>query len=470
MNNQNELLASQRVLSMLESACEYSEQILDNIPSVFVVLNQDNRIIRANHAFCDLVGCSMERAMHQDFTRFFTQENRSILLHHFHHVRSNAERDAHVRIKLEICGVHDQLMARPFLWRVNRLEHISEAEGHVISLVGEDLSGLYQSELKLMSIFASIPLGLMVLNRQGVITEVLSEYCHVLLNRRQLVGESLHQILAQSNPEQCRELEAAFNMLHESFGRQMPHYVSREASLMCLAELKIDGVSGKDSERRIKPCFQPIVRNDLIDRYMVTLEDVTASYMARRQIEKADLLGRQAQAMYECAIRDPLSGLYTRLFMKDSIGRLISAVKRGTVQELSIVIFDLDNFKSVNDSYGHDAGDKVIAAFGRIIRSCTRESDVPVRYGGEEFVIALPSLETEDVGAVVVAERIRQKLADTPIDVGHGRTLHVTTSCGVAHCHVDDTLDALIGRADNYLYEAKQNGKNRVCVEVEEGN
>jgi PAS domain S-box-containing protein len=108
MSNHNELLASHRVLSMLESACEYSEQILDNIPSVFVALNQDNRIIRANKAFCDLVDCTMEEALHQDFTRFFTQENRGILLHHFRHVRRSEDRDTHVRMKLEIGGGNTQ--------------------------------------------------------------------------------------------------------------------------------------------------------------------------------------------------------------------------------------------------------------------------------------------------------------------------------------------------------------------------
>lgn len=467
MSNHNELQASHRVLSMLESACEYNEQILDDIPSVFVVLNQHNRVIRANKAFCELVGCTMETALHLDFTAFFTSENRDILLHHFSHLRDDGNKDTNVRMKLEFAGTSEDQPAKPFFWRIFRLGSVSEAEGTVISLVGDDLSGLYQSELKLMSIFSSIPLGLMVLDSQGRITEVLSEYCHVLLNQRTLIGESLHHLLLRSNPDLEKELDSAFDLLRECAGQFMPHFTAREPELGRINQLKIEGTSG--FEKWIKPRIQPIAKNNTVDRYMVTLEDITASYLAQRQIEKADLLGRQAQALYECAIRDPLSGLYTRLFMNDSISRLIASAKRDNIRELAIVMFDLDNFKSVNDTYGHEAGDRVIKAFGQIIRACTRDTDISVRYGGEEFVLALPCNETHEQGGAIVADRIRARLAATPIDIGNGKMLNVTTSSGVAYCHKGDSLETLLQRADKFLYVAKHNGKNRVCVETSEG-
>ena len=467
-NNHNELLASHRVLSMLESACEYSEQILDNIPSVFVVLNQDNRVIRANRAFCDLVGCTMQGALHLDFTAFFTSENRSILLHHFNHLRGKQGHDASARIKLEFAALSEGQTAKPFLWRIFPLEHISDAEGQVISIIGDDLSGLYQSELKLMSIFSSIPLGLMVLDGHGRITEVLSEYCHVLLDKRVLVGQSLQDILSEHNADLCREIAQAFETLHDSTGKFMPHFTAQEAALNSISQLRI-GAEGQ-AEKWIKPRFQPIAKNNTVDRYMVILEDITATYLAQRQIEKADMLGKQAQALYECAIRDPLSGLYTRLFMNDSISRLIASAKRGNFHELAIVMFDLDNFKSVNDTHGHDVGDKVIREFGRVIRMCTRDTDIAVRYGGEEFILALPCNDSNEQGGRIVAERIRARLAASPIDLGNGQTLQVTTSCGVAYCHPDDTLESLIQRADKHLYTAKHNGKNRVSVESEQGD
>lgn len=467
-NNHNELLASHRVLHMLENACEQSEQILDNIPSLLVMLNQDNRVIRANKAFCELIGCTMEDALHQDFASFFTSENRQILLHHFSHLRDSPDRDANERVKLEFGGISDEQPAKPFFWRIFRLDHLSDAEGQVISIIGDDLTGLYQSELKLMSIFSSIPLGLMVADGDGIITEVLSDYCHVLLNKRSLVGESLQAILAAHNPGLRAELTQAFAVMRECAGQPVPQFTARESTLSSIAQLAI--ASGGPAEKWIKPRFQPIARNDSIDRYMVTLEDITASHLAQKQIEQADILGKQAQALYECAIRDPLSGLYTRLFMQDSISRLIASAKRENFHELAIVMFDLDNFKSVNDGYGHAAGDKVIEAFGRIIRACTRDTDVCVRYGGEEFLLALPNNDMPEQGGATVANRIREKLAASPVDIGDGQTLRVTTSCGVAYCKQDDTLESLIERADKFLYDAKHSGKNRVCVECEGGN
>jgi len=469
MNNHNELLASQRVLSMLESACEYSEQILDNIPSVFVVLNQDNQVIRANSAFCDLVGCTMETALHLDFTSFFTSENRGILQHHLDHLRGHpgAGGNNDARVKLEFAGTGEDQPARPFFWRIFPLEHLSEAEGHVISVVGDDLSVLYRSELKLMSIFSNIPLGLMVIDGHGVITDVMSEYCHVLLDTRKLLGESLHDVLSQHNADLQHELRQSFEVLRACAGGPTTEFMASEATLVQVEQLRIGGDGAP--ERWIKPRFQPIARNHRVDRYMVTLEDITASHLARKQIEQADMLGKQAQALYECAIRDPLSGLYTRLFMNDSISRLVSSARRGNLHELAVVMFDLDSFKSINDTYGHDAGDKVISEFGRIIKSCTRDTDVAARYGGEEFIIALPCNDSREQGGAIVAERIRARLAGTPIDIGSGRTLAITTSCGVAYCHKDDTPETLIRRADKYLYAAKHGGKNRVCIETAQG-
>lgn len=202
---------------------------------------------------------------------------------------------------------------------------------------------------------------------------------------------------------------------------------------------------------------------------MVTLEDVTESWFAQQRIEQADILGRQAQALYECAIRDPLSGLYTRLFMQDSISKLIASTRRGSLDELAILMFDLDNFKSINDAHGHDAGDRVIREFGRIVLDSIRDTDIPVRYGGEEFLVALPSGASPAQGGEVAAERIRRAFANAPITLANGQTLNVSASCGVAYCRRDDTLPALIQRADKLLYAAKQAGKNRVCSELKEG-
>ena len=465
MINSNELQASQQVLSMLEYACEYSEKILDNIPNVFVVLNEKNQVIRANHSFCALVGRSMEDALHVDFTTFFTLENRDILMRHLTHLRTSEQGESNVQLKLEFAGADADAPAKSFHWHIFQLEHLSHADGRVISIIGDDLSSLYQTELKLMSIFSSIPLGLMVIDRAGVIEEVLSEYCHVLLNKRTLAGEPLQLILSSENAELRAELGQMFYALRECIGKEAAVFSTYAKGFEGASYIGID--RGGANEKWIRPRFQPIVKNNVIDRYMVILEDNTDSVSAQRQVEKADLLGRQAQALYECAIRDPLSGLYTRLFMNDSFRRLVADFTRGNLQELSLLLFDIDNFKSINDTYGHAVGDTVIKEFGGIIRRCLRDTDIPVRYGGEEFIVALPNNDQNELGNSIVAERIRSQLADTDMHVGGGKTIRVTVSCGVAVCHKRETLEQLIERADKYLYTAKHSGKNRICTQAD---
>ncbi len=467
MSNHNELLASQRVLSMLESACEYSEQVLDSIPSVFVVLNRDNRIIRANRAFCELAGSTMEDTLHRDFGSFFTTENRDHLQHHFQQVRSSPLADTSASAKIELASTRDGQAAKPFLWRIAKIGHLSQAEGQVISVMGDDLSALYQSELKLMSIFSGIPLGLMVIDCNGSVTEVLSEYCNLLLGRDTLVGESLQRMLSAGNPAAQNELSAVFGALRECAGQPVVNFINIGAALSNTSHVLVRSETAP--ERWLRPRFQPIAKNDTIDRYLVILEDTTASHLAQRQIEQADLLGRQAQALYDCAIRDPLSELYTRLFLNDSFNPLIASAKRGNYLELAILMLDIDNFKSINDTHGHAAGDKVIKAIGRLIKSCIRDTDIPLRYGGEEFIVALPCTDSHELGGAIVAERIRAELEATPIDIGGGTLLRVTTSGGVAYCHKDDTLATLIQRSDGYLYKAKHAGKNRVWVEPSNG-
>lgn len=467
MSNHNELLASQRVLSMLESACEHSEQVLDSIPSVFVVLNRDNRIIRANRAFCELAGSTMEAMVHRDFGDFFTTENRGHLQHHFQQVRANPVADASASAKIELASTRDGQAAKPFLWRISKMGHLSQAEGQVISVMGDDLSALYQSELKLMSIFSGIPLGLMVIDCNGQVTELLSEYCNLLLGRDGLVGQSLQHMLTAGNPAARDELTATFAALRECAGKPVMHFSEIDPALSSPNHVLVR--SETSAERWVRPRFQPIAKNDGIDRYLVILEDTTASHLAQRQIEQADLLGKQAQALYDCAIRDPLSELYTRLFLNDSFNPLIASAKRGNYLELAILMLDIDNFKSINDTHGHAVGDKVIKAIGRLIKSCIRDTDIPVRYGGEEFIVALPCTDSHELGGAIVAERIRAELEATPIDIGGGTLLRVTTSGGVAYCHKDDTLATLIQRSDAYLYKAKHAGKNRVCVEASNG-
>ncbi|SFP94424.1 GGDEF domain-containing protein, partial [Hydrogenimonas thermophila] len=127
---------------------------------------------------------------------------------------------------------------------------------------------------------------------------------------------------------------------------------------------------------------------------------------------------------------------------------------------LSLVIFDIDFFKKINDKYGHLAGDKVLKAFASLLMHRMRESDIVVRYGGEEFIAILP--ETDIKRAFVVIESIRKLVEDMKISIENNKEISITISAGIAEYNRKETLDQLIKRADDALYLAKDRGRNRV--------
>lgn len=164
------------------------------------------------------------------------------------------------------------------------------------------------------------------------------------------------------------------------------------------------------------------------------------------------------------AMVDSLTGLPNRRGF-DRIAMNAIAESRREHKALSAMLLDLDHFKRLNDTHGHLAGDEVLTGFADDVKRCLRDSDIICRWGGEEFIILLQ--DTNGSGARRVAEKIRL-LAEQHTYVFTGSALQVTVSLGLTELHPDDTLQSLIARADQALYSAKQNGRNRVCTEMAE--
>ncbi len=196
-------------------------------------------------------------------------------------------------------------------------------------------------------------------------------------------------------------------------------------------------------------------RNEIIAR-------VKTQIRRRRFIER---LRENVQHSMELAIFDPLTSLYNRRYMEShSISLVERAAERG--KPVSILIVDIDHFKSINDSYGHCAGDDVLREFADRLRSCVRGIDLACRFGGEEFVVVMP--DTDSGIASKVAERIRRRIAGEPFAVDRGtRTIDVTISVGLASRHnQNDTAATILQRADQALYRAKGSGRNRVVSDA----
>ncbi|MCB1386672.1 MAG: PleD family two-component system response regulator [Nitratireductor sp.] len=200
---------------------------------------------------------------------------------------------------------------------------------------------------------------------------------------------------------------------------------------------------------------RPVERNELLAR--------VRTQVRRRRFNL--LLRDSVQQTIEMAVTDALTGLNNRRYLDSHMPGMFEQA-RGKGRPLSMLICDIDHFKQVNDSHGHDVGDEVIAEFARRIRKNIRNIDLACRFGGEEFVVAMP--DTDMKLARVVAERIRNEVAMHPFVVDHGgKQLAITVSVGIATLETDeDTPEKLLKRADIGLYQAKRAGRNRVIAEA----
>lgn len=158
---------------------------------------------------------------------------------------------------------------------------------------------------------------------------------------------------------------------------------------------------------------------------------------------------------------DPLTGLRNRTGLEEELAREMNRFRR-TGRPFCVALCDLDRFKSVNDTYGHEAGDRVLVATAGVINRAIRSFDEAFRMGGEEILILLKDAVLDEVRRVL--ERLRADIAGNPVQLADGRVIRVTASFGVAEARLDLAPDALLESADQALYAAKRAGRNRVVA------
>jgi diguanylate cyclase (GGDEF)-like protein len=186
--------------------------------------------------------------------------------------------------------------------------------------------------------------------------------------------------------------------------------------------------------------------------------------LEHKVIERTQKLEDIQLKLIEQANRDPLTDLYNRRYFNEIGKNLISISKREN-QNLSVMIMDIDDFKNINDTYGHSVGDKVIIFVADILRSTARESDICVRFGGEEFVIVLPNTAFD--ASQNLAEKIRKKVEDARIVIPDNKDIKFTISVGISQVSKNDIkIESTLKRADEALYEAKTSGKNQTRFNI----
>lgn len=200
---------------------------------------------------------------------------------------------------------------------------------------------------------------------------------------------------------------------------------------------------------------KPVSIKELIMRVKRVLRERT---LVRERNIMIEALQESEKKYQELSITDDLTNLFNSRYFYNKLSYEINRANRYN-HPLTILLFDVDNFKKYNDTFGHLEGDKVLIRLADIIRGCIRCTDSAYRYGGEEFVVVLP--ETKGEKGLIVAERIRQGFKNITFIPEEGKAEQVTVSIGVAEYLPDEALEEFIKRADQRMYRAKQRGKDQ---------
>lgn len=343
-------------------------------------------------------------------------------------------------------GCSDFVLKQKLARLVPAIEHsLREVAEHRARRAAEE--ALRESEDRYRSVIEALFEGIILMDADGMIQAANT-------SAERILGLTMEQ-LAGSTP-----FDPHWQTIHEDGSRfpseTYPAWVTLQTGQPC--HEVIMGVHKPDGSLIwLSINSRPLYRPEDSTPYAVVASfvDITERKCAE---EKLQIL--QAQ-LREAAIRDPLTGLYNRRYLDETMKReLARAAREG--HPISIFMGDIDHFKQLNDSYGHQVGDEVLKALGEVLREHARSSDIPCRYGGEEFVVILPDMPLE--AARERAELLRRDFADLRFAFGDTQ-LGSTVSIGISvYPDHGTTADELIGAADQALYDAKQTGRNRVCL------
>ncbi|MBS1158970.1 MAG: hypothetical protein H6R15_1389 [Proteobacteria bacterium] len=465
-----DLQASHKMLMLLDEANVNTESIIDRIPGVFLIVNEHHEVLRANVDFMDLVALDAEDVFRMPLSTFFPNESWKIFAHNIKQVLNSENSDALLRFEMSMVVARcDEHAERQFHWTITRRNVKNDGEGRLVTVFGDDISAMRAAERRLAKVFNSIPLGIFTLNKDGTIGDSFSSCLESMLDCGKLAGAAIEEVLFKpALAHMTEESIDGIKAIRACLGKSELDYGKH--SMRFPTEIFHNTKPDPDDGLWLRITYQPIVFNQIVEQLLIILEDRTAIVNAEQEMlvaaqdrEKAIALEKQSLAVYESAIRDPLTRLYTRLYMKDAVAALLWKHDRNEIPDLSMVMFDIDHFKRVNDTYGHKSGDLILARVGGVIFDHSPDPVIPIRFGGEEFVVFMPA---DGGAALTFAEAVRKEIEMLQFDLGGGIVIQITTSCGVTAHRKREVLEDFMHRADSLLYMAKAGGRNQSVFEL----
>jgi diguanylate cyclase (GGDEF)-like protein/PAS domain S-box-containing protein len=438
---------TEQVLS--ESEIRFRD-LFEIAPIAYLTLDRQGNCIDFNTGLCNLLRYSPDELLDRPFKDLYAPEMHPDFLTMFTRFQEEGTINCETRLQTKDHSLLDVVMD-------GRIQHNSSGEFEKAHCTFYDITErkrnaalLQASEARFRALFEQMHEGIFIFNPDG---------SHRMANDRaaEMLGCTLDELQAVSFNDIFGEL--SLSKLGENWGlmQRLPMYetvVVRKNGELLPVEVSLEMVR----DRQARPLHIQSVVRDISKRKQVEEELLRSNLRLNEQLK---LVSRLTDQLQEQSLRDPLTGLYNRRHLNEFLPREIMRAKRKQ-SRVSVIIGDVDHFKSINDSYGHLAGDEVLKTTAAILTESLRGSDIVCRYGGEEFLLILP--EADSLPAARRAEQIRQKCADTLFQ-HKGLTIRITISFGVAtYPDHAQNLDDLLNKADKALYISKNLGRNQVTT------
>jgi diguanylate cyclase (GGDEF)-like protein/PAS domain S-box-containing protein len=402
------------------------EKLIDGLSDGMIVLDLQGRIVDINQSAAQMIDLSLQQLAGRKLEDFLD----------FAKGLSEKPPEQEIRTELEV-GISEKRYFDVLLSPL--FEGKTQVVGQLI--IFRNITSRKQNELRLLQLTQAVeqsPASVVITDVNGNITYVNPQFTR-------LTGYTHEEIIGK-NPRILKSGQTPIEVYQELWD-------TIKAGRIWSGEILNRKKNGELYWQR--GIISPVLDHDgRILNFIAVKEDVTERKRAQDELQRL-------------AITDPLTGLFNRRHFFEIAEKEFAKSARYH-RPLSVILFDIDMFKGVNDTHGHLVGDKVLIQIGNLLHKKERDSDLTARYGGEEFVVLLP--ETDREGAKSTAERLRKLLEDSPV-YSDGKEICFTASFGVSgtsnHKQLK-TFDHLISAADQALYEAKRMGRNQVVCHYEE--